>query len=1031
MSNTDFKRLITMKYSILLIVLFLVNYTTQGQINKGKKLVAKGDFEGAIEAFENDLEKYTSKPISLQELSKIYANQKYDGYNIEKAYQYITRALKEYDGLNSSNRKKVQSKGVSKIGMSKYQNDLVIQAASEAITVNKLDQTERFLQIYKTASKRQIENITKLRDKLAFEKAKKENTFAAYEAFFKKHEISCEQYNRVLLVKAQKKLLESYIAEKDWKMYPSFEEKYRDNVYVKDSKAAYALIKIVRKNSLKEYQNFTEAYPHSPFNKFAEDYMYDIIMKGTSLPDYDYFVRAYPDYEKSEEIWLRFYRLYLQEHGSDAAKEFASSYPNYPFQNVIKADVQEAQNKKDKPIFEEAKKEEDILKILAFIQQSPSSPFIVDLENAMYNALKKKPLFRGAKKFLKLYPNSKYYDEVLDILYDQYVKDGELVTINQFMMEYPEYKNIEKQQRDLKLAEQGAELNLAEAFESEDGAKYEAFIKAAAPKERAFVALQRMLEADIQVQNWTGAQEKLEQLSGHFGANHAKIQGLKKLLSTRTAPVKKTILPPNINSKNHEYIPLISVNNKFLYFCRLDVNYNNQEEENIYVSTFEDGNWQEAKYLEGLNTPNHNEGPLAISADNRQMIIFKGNIRNGDMLISEHTNKGWTKPEPLPNTINTPSWDADAMISSDGKALLYVSERKEVLDLKLDDNPVGFHGRRTSVGNRDIFVSLKDAEGNWQEPINLGDIINTPFVERTPFLHPDMKTLYFSSDGHGGFGRLDVYKTTRLDDTWQNWSTPVNLGRSINTTKNDWGYRVSTDGKTAYFAATGNNNDEDIFHIGLPREYRPTLVSTISGRLMDMKGNPIEAEIVWEDIETGQEVGRLKSNHATGDFFIALPNDRQYSYFVFKDGYFPKSNHVDLRNADNTMVEINEQFPLVKIDEMVENNISLPLKNLFFETNKYNIKTTSYLELNRLVDLIKKHNLTLKIFGHTDNVGNSKDNLTLSQNRADAVKNYLVDKGCKASKIEAKGYGATKPVAENKTEDGRAMNRRVEVRFGK
>lgn len=1019
-----------MKYTIILFFFLGIQLTLQAQISKGQKLVEKGDFEGAITAFENDLEKITSRPVSLQELSKIHSNKKYSGYDISKAYQYIVRAQEEYEKLNSTNKKKLQSQGISQIGMSKYQNDLVIIIIQVIEQEKDLEAAENFLKNFKSASARQIENMSKFRDNLAFEKACSQNSFAAFEYFYKTYELSCSKYNKDLLIKSEKKLLESYIAEKGWQHYPSFEEKYPNNIYVKDSKAAYALIKIVRKNSLEEFQKFTIAYPHSLFNRFAQDGMYEVIMAGTNLPQYDEFVRAYPDYENNEKIWLRFYNLYLQEHGVESVGEFAKSYPNYPFQDAINNAAKDAQYKKDLPFFEQAKKTEDILFILNFIDENPSSPFVVQLEETMYKALKKRPLFRGCRNFLRLFPKSNFYDQVLDILYDIYVSDGEWVTINQFMMEYPEYKNIDKQQKDLKLAELGSKIKLEDNFHADHSQEYSDYISAAAPKERAFVALQRLMEYYIHEKKWDEALSQLNKLAPAFGEKNPKIENLKALLSAQTVEVKKMSLGAGINSDFHEYIPLISVDNKLMYFCRLDKAATGKEDENIYVSHLKDNQWQPAEYLQGLNTHHNNEGPLAISADNRHLIIFNGNLQNGDMQVSEHSSNGWSKAVSLPSTINTSSWDADALISSDGKALLFVSEREEVLDLRLGEYPASFHGRKIIIGNRDIFVSIKSESGEWQAPINLGDVINTPYVERTPFLHPDMKTLYFSSEGHGGLGRLDVFKTTRLDDSWTNWSTPVNLGKSINTIQNDWGYRISTDGKTAYFSATNDKGNEDIYSIELPKEFRPDVVSTISGHLTDYSGNPIEAEIVWEDIETGNEVGRLTSNHTTGAFYIVLPNNKQYSYFVFKEGYFPKSNNIDLRNVQG-VTEINEKMALIKIDEMVEHSISLPLKNLFFETNKFNLKSSSYLELNRLMELVKKYDLTINISGHTDNTGNSKENLLLSQQRADEVKKYLVSKGCKESKIESIGYGQNKPVADNKTEDGKRHNRRVEVRFQK
>lgn len=973
-----------MKYAVFIILLFLISTSLSAQINKGKKLVAKGDYEAAIEAFEDDLEKVTSQSISLHELAKIYFTKRYGGYNIEKAYQHISRAIKEYENLNKANKSKVQAKGLSILSLKKFQSNVVLAAFSIASKSNDLSQTERFLELYTTAGKQQIENMTKIRDELAFEEASTKNNFAAFSDFFKKHEITAERFNKDLLIRAQKKLLESYIEEKGWQMYPSFEEMYRDNIYVKDPKAAYDLIKIVRKKNLKEYQSFTEAYPHSPFNKFAKDYMFELIMAETNIADYDYFVRAYPNYEKKEEIWLRFYRLYLQEHGTSAVKEFAQAYPEYPFQDAINSDVREVQKKEDQPLFEKAKETEDILLILELIDQSPSSPFIVELEAPMQAALKKNGLFRGCNTFLTLFPNSTYYDTVLDILYDRYVSDGELGTINQFMMEHPEYKNIEKQQRDLKLAEQGAKLNLLNIPTSENIKEYEAYIRAAAPKERAFIALQRLIESAINEKNWSLALSRLEEFAPAFGAKNSKITALKQILAAPELPIQKMALGGGINSSSPEYTPLISMANESIYFCRL-----NKSTEDIFMSNFKDQEWQMAKALDDINSPTTNEGLLAISADEQEIIIFDGNTRNGDMLSSTYSEKGWSKPTPLPSTINTPSWDADAMISSDGTAFLYVSERKEVLDRKQEGDINGFHGSNT--GNRDIFVSLKSKEGTWQSPVNLGDVINTPFAERTPFLHPDMKTLYFSSDGHGGLGHLDVYMTTRLDDTWTKWSTPINLGKSINTAQNDWGYRISTDGKRAYFSAMTSDSEDDIFYIELPQQYQPIAVNLLSGVVTDLNNQTIAVELTWEDFETGKKIGQLKSAPLTGKFVLPVLKGKKYAYFATKKNYLSVAQYYNPSSMNG-----QKNLQIARIKELKETGRLVPLYNVLFEDNSTQLKKTSFIELDRLAKQIIDYKLFIKIIG----AATQKEQ---SEKRALVIKDYLVSKGCKESHITTRG----------------------------
>jgi hypothetical protein len=975
-----------MKYAVFIILLFFISTSLNAQITKGKKLVEKGDYEAAIEAFEDDLEKVTSQPISLHELAKIHFTKRYAGYDLEKAYQYISRSIKQYEGLSKGNKNKVQAKGLSILSIKKFQSNVVLAAFNVTSKAKDLSQAERFLELYTTAGKQQIENMTKIRDELAFKEATKRNNFAAYADFFKKHEITAERFNKDLLVRSQKKLLESYIEEKGWQLYPSFEEMYRDNIYVKDPKAAYALIKIVRKKSLKDYKEFTEAYPHTPFNKFAKDYMFALIMQGTDIVEYDYFVRAYPNYEKKKEIWLRFYRLYLQEHGTNAVKEFAEAYPNYPYQDAINSDVQDVQKKQDQPLFEKAKQTEDILVILDLIEKSPSSPFIIELEVPMQAALKKNGLFRGCNKFLALFPNSTYYDTVLDILYDRYVSDGELGTINQFMMEHPEYKNIEKQERDLKLAEQGAKLNLLEIPTSETAKQYEDYIRAAAPKERAFIALQRLIEPAINEKNWTLALSKLDEFAPAFGQKNAKITALKQLLTAKEPSIRKLAMGGGVNSSSPEYTPLISVDDKSIYFCRLNKSASGTATEDIFVASFKDYEWQMAEALSDLNSPTKNEGILAISPDEQEIIIFDGNTRNGDLLLSSYSKDGWSKPKPLPNTINTSSWDADAMISSNGNAFLYVSERKEVLDRKQEGDINGFHGSNT--GNRDIFVSLKSAQGTWQTPINLGDVINTPFAERTPFLHPDMKTLYFSSDGHGGFGHLDVYMTTRLDETWTKWSTPINLGKSINTTQNDWGYQISTDGQTAYLSAMTSDSEDDIFYIELPKKYQPSPVNILSGIIVDIDNQPTAVELSWEDLETGKVVGQLKNNPLTGKFVLPLPKGKEYAYFMTKKNHFSVARSVDL----STEVNAKNSIQIASLEALKTKKQAVTLYNIFFENNSAELKKISFSELDRLANQIIEYKLFITLIGES-NLGEK------SEEKVTAVKSYLVSKGCKERHI--------------------------------
>jgi outer membrane protein OmpA-like peptidoglycan-associated protein len=485
-----------------------------------------------------------------------------------------------------------------------------------------------------------------------------------------------------------------------------------------------------------------------------------------------------------------------------------------------------------------------------------------------------------------------------------------------------------------------------------------------------------------------------------------------------------------VNTVEDEYSPVPTADGKLLYFT----GYNRPDGtggEDIFVSESNNkGQWQSAKQLgKIINTTTH-EYSSSVSTDGNQLIIF-GNYTesfgSGDLFYSDKTSSGWGKVRHFPSPVNTSNFDCDGKQTSDGKALLFVSDRYGCVGDYVKKG-TQFHG--SYWGNTDIFVCLKTKEG-WSQPINLGSVINTPYAERSPFLHPDGKTLYFSSEGHYGLGRLDVFKTTRLrDDSWTEWSEPVNLGKEINGVGEDWGYIVTTQGDIAYFAADNkpdNIGKSDLYSITLPQEAKPEKVVTVQGRVLDDKGNPLEANIVWEDIDTRQQVGTLRSDPQTGNYFIVLPVGKNYGYYAEKTGYYPSSKNVNLKD-EKIPEKVNEDIILFSKEAMIEKEVRI--NNLFFEYDKFELSPKSFLELDRLVEILQDFPKNkVEISGHTDNQGGDAYNNKLSQQRAQSVVDYLVSKGMPNSKFIAKGYGKSKPVAKNDTEEGRAMNRRVEFKI--
>jgi outer membrane protein OmpA-like peptidoglycan-associated protein len=444
-----------------------------------------------------------------------------------------------------------------------------------------------------------------------------------------------------------------------------------------------------------------------------------------------------------------------------------------------------------------------------------------------------------------------------------------------------------------------------------------------------------------------------------------------------------------------------------------------------------DGKWQKPQNLGKPVNDIYDETIDNVSLDGTILLMsgdFAGTYGEFDIYIAEKDSDSW-KLSHLPYPINSKYHEESANLTSDGKALLFTSDRPGGIGPYIPINQYFYHG--STMGNMDIYISFLSDSG-WMKPINLGNTINTPYSERSAYLHPDGKTLYFSSNGHAGLGKLDVYKTVRLkDDSWTEWSEPLNLGKEINTANDDWGYNIDIKGDSAFFGindALDGYGNWDIYSVSLPKTAKPEKIIIVRGKVTDSKGNPLACVIKWEDLETGEVIGRLRSDPRDGNYFIVLNPGRNYGYFAEKPGFYPVSKNIDLKNKFNDK-EIREDIILISLNELKNKN-SVIINNIFFDYDKYELKSESTPELKRLTEfLIKNSKLKVIIEGHTDETGSNEYNLKLSENRADAIKKYLFDNGIKEDRITIKGYGKTKPIASNDTEENRARNRRVEIRF--
>ena len=274
-----------------------------------------------------------------------------------------------------------------------------------------------------------------------------------------------------------------------------------------------------------------------------------------------------------------------------------------------------------------------------------------------------------------------------------------------------------------------------------------------------------------------------------------------------------------------------------------------------------------------------------------------------------------------------------------------------------------------------------------------------------------------------------LFRSRLADSCWNCWSEPINLGKEINGPNSDWGYKISTDGKEAYFSKDSKSKSrEDIYKINLPAHLRPDIVARIEGELKNSKNQPISATIRWEDLESNKVIGTSKSDPQDGSYFIVLPMGKNYGYFVEDSSYFPMAQNLDLRNTTNA-VEVKKDIVAISITDMINEKIAVPMNNLFFEKLKSNLLIASYPELNRIATILKEKKYKVEISGHTDNVGSESMNQKLSEERANSVKNFLISKGVNPSFIQSIGFGFSKPKTTNETEEGKAENRRVEIRF--
>lgn len=464
-------------------------------------------------------------------------------------------------------------------------------------------------------------------------------------------------------------------------------------------------------------------------------------------------------------------------------------------------------------------------------------------------------------------------------------------------------------------------------------------------------------------------------------------------------------LGDSVNSINLEYFPSLTIDGKKIIFTR---RVNNDED--FYESELADGVWSKATPLSGKINTNFNEGAQNISQDGTWLVFTGCNYPEGrgscDLYISYLAKNGkWTEPENMGSRINTEFWESSPSLSPDKKDLYFSSNRTG------------------GYGGKDIWVSHKQPNGSWSEPENLGPDVNTDGDEGCPFMHADNETLYFNSNGHIGYGMTDLFLVKKINDS--TWGKALNLGYPINSIDDEGSLVVTSDGMTSYYASDKSDSKGglDLYKFQLRKDIRASKTTWVKGKVFNKKnGEGLPSTVELTETNTRKIISRLQTDE-DGNYLVTLPAGKEYAFNVNRKGFLFYSDHFVIEPG------VKDSSYLVDIPlQPIETGAAIVLKNIFFDSKQSELKPSSLMELDKVVQLMNENpSMKIMISGHTDHVGRKEDNLALSLQRAKAVTSYLAGKGIEVSRLTPKGFGDSKPLAPNDTEQGKSLNRRTEL----
>jgi outer membrane protein OmpA-like peptidoglycan-associated protein len=570
-----------------------------------------------------------------------------------------------------------------------------------------------------------------------------------------------------------------------------------------------------------------------------------------------------------------------------------------------------------------------------------------------------------------------------------------------------------------------ANLLLADIYHATGNTEKEiAALERAAVLAENLLIFYRLGEAHYSLGNYQKALQAYEKYSAQSASESSRGKEVeRRIKSCRFAieAVKNPVefqperLPAEVNSKFDEYWPSLSIDGRNLVITRLIENPGRIPQEDFYISKFDSSGWQQATPLVELNTP-ENEGAQSLSADGSILFFTACNRAQGlgscDIYYSFRRNGRWARPVNAGPPLNTPQWEAQPSFSSDGRILFFTSNRS------------GGKGQK-DIWKAEIIGVDPLGRLEWDEPVNLGDSINTPGDEISPFIHASNQSFYFASNFHAGMGGFDLFLAEIHHDSV--FSQPENLGFPVNTLNDEQGLYVSTSGEKAFFASARAETGLDIFSFLLDESIRPVPATYVNASVVDaVTGESVQALIDLVNLSDENRESRKELTNDRGEVLLCLPTGSNYAFSVSKEGYLFYSNAFELTEHRRIYDPYNLLIELQPVQAGAEMN----LYNIYFETDSFRILPKSEPELQKLVSFLKNNSgLSVEIQGHTDNTGSAERNQELSELRAKSVVDYLVEHGVDSTRLNAAGYGAANPVAANETEAGRRLNRRTTIKI--